>query len=251
MSSPLQDAPVALVTGATGGLGRAIALALAEDGWRLVLTYRSSREAAADLCRRLEDEGGVAMIAELDAADVARPKALVREVEDRFDAPVTCLVNNLGHQETRLLAMTADDLWQRMLDVNLGSAFRLCRATAPSMVRQRRGSVVNISSLGALRGVAGESAYSAAKAGLIAMTRSFARELGKRGVRANCVVPGFVETEMTQDLSEEQVAALRRAECLPGPTTAADVANAVTFLASERSRAVTGQCLVVDSGVSC
>ncbi len=251
MSGPgVSTAGVALVTGATGGLGLAIAERLAAGGWDLALTYRSSEAAAVDLRERLRARGRRVETYALDASDAGRPKALVREIDEQL-GPVTALVNNLGQQESRLLAMTPDDLWARMLDINLSAAFRLCRAVAPGMVRQRQGSVVNVSSLGALRGVAGESAYSAAKAGLIAMTRSFARELGKRGVRANCVVPGFVETEMTSELSEEQVAALRQNECLPGPTLPEDVAHAVAFLMSEESRAITGQCLVVDSGVSC
>ena len=237
---------VALVTGATGGLGRAIAARLSDDGWTLALTYRSSSAAAEELAGSLE---GGARAYELDAADRKRPKALVREVEESL-GPISGLVNNLGAQETRLLAMTSDDLWERMLDVNLSSSFRLCRAVLPGMVRQRRGAIVNVSSLSALRGVPGESAYAAAKSALLSMTRSIAREMGKRGVRANAVVPGFVPTEMTRELSEEQIAGLRAAECLPQATRPEDVAAAVSFLLSADSSAITGQSLVVDGGAS-
>ena len=247
MESRIPDG-VAVVTGATGGLGRAIAQRLAADGWPLALTYRSSREAAEELAAELSSVS--AQVFELDAADRKRPKALIREVEELM-GPIGGLVNNLGAQQTRLLAMTSDDLWEQMLDVNLSSAFRMSRAVLPGMVRQRGGSVVNVSSLGALRGVAGEGAYSAAKSGMIAMTRTIARELGKRGIRANAVVPGFVETDMTEGLTEEQIAGLRAAECLPQPTRAADVAAAVSFLLSNESRAITGQSLIVDSGASC
>lgn len=241
-----EPGPVALVTGATGGLGAAIAWRLARDGYRLALTYRSSRQAAEVLVGEL---GVEARVYELDASDRKRPKALVREVENDL-GPVTALVNNLGAQETRLLAMTSDELWDRMLEINLNSSFRLCRAVLPGMARQRAGSIVNVSSLGALRGVPGESAYGAAKAALLAMTRSIAREMGKRGVRANVVVPGFVETAMTGALSEDQVADLRGAECLPEGTHPEHVAGTVSFLLSEDAGAITGQAVVVDAGVS-
>ena len=243
-----KDRGIALITGASGGLGAAVARRLAADGYGLALTYRSSREAAERLKEELE--GVPVELFELDAGDRGRPKPLVREVEERL-GDLSVLVNNLGFHEGRLLALTSDDLWDRTLDVNLGAAFRLCRSVVPGMVRRRGGAIVNISSLSALRGVAGESAYGAAKAGLLSLTRALAREVGKRGVRVNAVVPGFVPTAMTSDLDEEQIAALRSGECLPGPTTADDVAGAVAFLISEDARAVTGQCLAVDSGVSC
>ncbi|MEM1249535.1 MAG: SDR family oxidoreductase [Acidobacteriota bacterium] len=241
-----ETSPVALLTGATGGLGVAIAGRLASDGYRLALTYRSSRAAAEELAASLDAE---ASVYELDAADRKRPKALVREIEEDL-GPVAALVNNLGAQETRLLAMTSDELWDRMLEVNLNTSFRMCRAVLPGMARQRAGAIVNVGSLGALKGVPGESAYAAAKAALLAMTRSLAREMGKRGVRANVVVPGFVETAMTGDLSEEQIQGLRSAECLPAGTRPEHVAGAVSFLLSADAGAMTGQALIVDAGVS-
>ena len=137
-----------------------------------------------------------------------------------------------------------------MVDVDLGGAFRCCRAVLRGMVARRRGAIVNVASLSALRGVAGQAAYAAAKAGLLGMTRSLAREVGRRGVRVNAVVPGFVATAMTADVPEEAARALRSMECLPRGVEPADVASAVAFLLSDRAAAITGQALVVDAGAS-
>jgi len=149
-----------------------------------------------------------------------------------------------------LLALTSDADWSRVLDVNLAGAFRCCRAVMRGMISRRRGSIVNVSSLSALHGVKGQTAYAASKAGLLGMTRSLAREVGRKKVRVNAVAPGFVATEMTRGLPEAAVAALRAMECLPGGVDAQSVAQTVLFLLSDRAASITGQCLVVDAGSS-
>jgi 3-oxoacyl-[acyl-carrier protein] reductase len=136
------------------------------------------------------------------------------------------------------------------MDVNLDGVFRCCRAVLPPMMHRRRGSIVNISSLSAVSGVAGQTAYAASKAALLGMTRALAREVGKRGVRVNAVLPGFVSTDMTASLPPDIVRALRSHECLPCGTSAGDVANLVTFLVSTRAAAITGQALIIDAGTS-
>jgi 3-oxoacyl-[acyl-carrier protein] reductase len=146
--------------------------------------------------------------------------------------------------------MTPDRDWGKVMDVNLDGVFRCCRAVLPLMMHRRRGSIVNISSLSAVSGVAGQTAYAASKAAVLGMTRALAREVGKRGVRVNAVVPGFVPTDMTASLPEDAVRALRAHECLKRGTSAGDVANMVTFLVSDRAAAITGQALFVDSGTS-
>lgn len=236
---------VALVTGGSRGIGRAIVSRLAASGWTVAFTYRRDERAA----REVESSFPSAHAYRLDLAEPAAPKELVAAVEEEL-GPFEGLVNNAGLQTSQLLAMTGDDAWNQVLDVNLGGAFRCARAVLPGMVRRRRGAIVNVSSLSALHGVSGQSAYGASKAGLLAMTRSLAREMGRRKIRVNAVVPGFVATDMTADLPEPAVAALRRAECLAAGTRAEDVADAVDFLLSDRAAAITGQCLCVDAGAS-
>jgi 3-oxoacyl-[acyl-carrier protein] reductase len=146
--------------------------------------------------------------------------------------------------------MTPDRDWDEVLDVNLSGVFRCCRAVLPGMMRRRRGAIVSVSSLSAVAGVAEQAAYAASKAAVLGLTRVLAREVGKRGVRVNAVLPGFVATDMTSALPEDVVRALRSHECLPGGTTAADVAHLVAFLLSDRAAAITGQSMLVDAGTS-
>ena len=236
---------VALVTGGSRGLGASIVEALVEDGWTVALTFRQSREEAEKLAGNL----GAARAFQLDLADRSRPKALVAEIDEQL-GPIGGLVNNAGVAHSGLLAMTSDAQWDRVIDINLSGAFRLCRAVLPGMTRQRRGAIVNVASLGAERAVAGQSAYAASKAGLLALTRTLAREMGRRDIRVNAVVPGYVATDMTADLNEQARAALRAAECLPSGTSPRSVAAAVAFLLSDRADAVSGQSLHVDAGAS-
>jgi 3-oxoacyl-[acyl-carrier protein] reductase len=148
------------------------------------------------------------------------------------------------------MALTSDESWDEVLDINLGGAFRLTREVLREMVPRRRGSIVNISSLSALIGIAGHASYAASKAGLVAITRSLAREMGSRNIRVNAVIPGYVATDMTSDLSPEVISHLRAAECLSGGVDAPAVAKVVKFLLSDSSSGVTGQALPVDAGTS-
>lgn len=239
-------AKVALVTGGSRGIGRAIVGELVDAGLTVAFTWRSDRDAAAEVAGS-HPERAVAF--QLDLADRARPDVLVEEVESRL-GPIEVLVNNAAIERHELLAMTSDASWDEMLDVNLGGPFRCTRAVLRRMVGRRRGAIVNIASLSALRGVAGHSSYAAAKAGLVAMTRCVAREMGRRGIRVNAVVPGYVPTDLTADLSAEAVALLRAPECLAAGVSPRDVAGAVRFLASDASAGMTGQILTVDAGTS-
>lgn len=237
-----------LVTGGGRGLGRAVVEALLADDpdTRVALTWRSDEAAAREVVDAAE---GRARAFPFDLADRRRPDDLVAAVEEEL-GPVDALVNNAGVRSDSILALTSDADWDAVVDANLGGAFRCCRAVLKGMVARRRGAVVNVSSLSALRGVAGQAAYAASKAGLLALTRVLAREVGRRGIRVNAVVPGFVPTAMTAELPEARVDALTAAECLPGGVTAADVADAVVYLLSDRAAAVTGHTLVVDAGTS-
>jgi 3-oxoacyl-[acyl-carrier protein] reductase len=251
-----------LVTGGSRGIGRAVVEALAapppagadpgpgaasaEPAPAVAFTWRSCEEAA----RQVEAAtGGRARAFQLDLRDRGRPDDLIAEVEAAL-GPLEGLVNNAGERREALLALMTDEDWEAVLDVNLGGLFRCCRAALRGMLLRRRGSIVNVASLAALHGVAGQAAYAASKAGVLGLTRALAREVGKRQVRVNAVVPGFVPTDLTAGLPAAAAAALRAGECLPGGTSAGGVAAAVLFLLSDRAAAITGQTLVVDAGAS-
>lgn len=235
-----------LITGGSRGIGRAIVETLLAQGHTVALTHRSE----SPPIQNLEEAWGEKVRAfTFDLADRERPQSLIREIEDTM-GPISGLVNNAGIQRSELTALMSDASWDEILDVNLGGAFRLTREVLRAMVSRRRGAIVNVASLSALNGVAGHSAYAASKAGLIAMTRCLAREMGRRNIRVNAVVPGFVATDMTADLTEDAVALLRSRESLPRGVTSQDVARAVAFLLSDDAAGITGQALPVDGGVS-
>jgi 3-oxoacyl-[acyl-carrier protein] reductase len=218
--------------------------ALVADGWAVAFTWASDEAAAGAVA---EQTG--ARPYRLELRDRARPAALVAEVEKEL-GPLGGLVNNAAVRRESILAMTSDADWDEVLDVNLGGTFRCCRAVLPGMVFRRRGAIVNISSRSAEAGLPGQTAYAASKAGLMGLTRSLAREVGRKGVRVNVVVPGFVATELTATLPPAAVAKLRDTECLPPGTATRDVAQMVAFLLSDRAAAITGQAIAVDAGAS-
>ncbi len=235
-----------LVTGGSRGIGRAIVEALVEDGRSVAFTWNTGEAAA----RAVEEAAeGRARAFHLDLLDRGRPDDLVAEIEEAI-GPVSGLVNNAGIRRESLLALTSDADWDAVVDTNLGGLFRCCRAVLRGMMVRRRGAIVNVASLSALHGVAGQAAYAASKAGLLGLTRSLAREVGKRGVRVNAVVPGFVATDLTADVPQPAIDALRAGECLPGGVRPESVAAAVLFLLSDRASSITGQSLVVDAGAS-
>lgn len=245
MNGPSMTGRAALVTGGSRGIGAAIVKALAADGWQVVAASRSGR-----LPEGLDPAlaGQVRAVA-LDVADPKAPDSAIREITASV-GPIACLVNNAGLRHDALLATTKDDDWNRLIDVNISGAFRCSRAVLPGMVARRDGVIVNVSSLAALAGLTGQAAYGATKAAMLGMTRALAREVGRRNIRVNAVLPGFVATDMTADMSPDAVQRLRSTECLPQGTTPADVAAVVAFLASPRAAAITGQAIVVDSGAS-
>jgi len=235
----------ALVTGASRGIGAAVAAALAEDGWPVGIGYRSDEAGARRVAEAITAAGGTAAPV---AGDVADPEAAPRifdELEERF-GPVLVLVNNAGVRADGLAVQLEDDEWQRVLETNLSAAFRLTRRAVGTMVRKRFGRVVNIASVVGPKANAGQANYAASKAGLIGFTRTVAVEVARRGVTVNAVAPGFIETDMTEDLPAGVLDAVpaRRAG------RPEDVAACVRFLASPQAAYVTGTTLTVDGGLS-
>jgi 3-oxoacyl-[acyl-carrier protein] reductase len=229
----------ALVTGASRGIGLAIATELARAGASVVVSYRTGGDEAKALAKEI---GGRAL-----QADVSDPESAAALVEDAGDLDV--LVNNAGVTRDQLLLRMSDDDWRAVIDTNLSSCFYTCRAVTRGMMRKRAGSIVNISSIVGLRGNAGQTNYSASKAGLIGFTKSLARELGSRNVRANVIVPGYVKSRLTDVLTEEQTGAMLGNTPLGRLGDPGDVAGAVRFLSSDDASFITGAVLVVDGGL--
>jgi 3-oxoacyl-[acyl-carrier protein] reductase len=235
-----------LISGGSQGIGRDLVLDLARSGQEVVFTYRSGEESA----RQIETEcGGKARAFHLDLADPEGPDHLMTSLHDS-GLQVQHLVNNAGATHGGLLAMTSDEDLENMLQINLMGAFRLMRAAVPDLLRRRGGSIVNVISLAAIRAMPGQGAYAASKAGLLAMTRTLAKEMGRKRIRVNAVAPGFVATGMTASLTPDQVKALRQHECLPDGVAMDSVVGTIRFLLSPEAASITGQCLVIDAGAS-
>jgi 3-oxoacyl-[acyl-carrier protein] reductase len=229
----------ALVTGASKGIGRAIATELAAAGASVVLGYRSGRDEAEALAREL---GGRALQADVSTAEDAK-----RLVEEAGDLDV--LVNNAGLTRDGVLARMTDEDWRTVIDTNLSSVFYTCRAVTRSMMRKRAGAIVNVSSIVGVHGNWGQTNYAASKAGIIGFTKSLARELGSRGVRANVVAPGYVKTQLTDVLPEDATRAMLGNTPLGRLGDPEDVARAVRFLCSDDASFITGEVLLVDGGL--
>ncbi len=229
----------ALVTGASRGIGRAIAEELARAGADVVVGYRSAAGEAEELAQAI---GGRAV-----QADVSSPEEAARLVEEAGDLDI--LVNNAGLTRDGLLARMADDDWHTVIETNLSSVFYTCRAVCRPMMKKRSGAIVNVSSIVGVHGNWGQTNYAASKAGILGFTKSLARELGSRGVRANVVAPGYVRTQLTEVLPEEATAAMLANTPLGRLGEPRDVAGAVRFLCSDEAAFITGEVLLVDGGL--
>jgi 3-oxoacyl-[acyl-carrier protein] reductase len=239
MSFASLEGKLALVTGGSRGIGRAIALELGRAGAEVVVAYRTGRDEAEAVAGEI---GGRAVEADVSDAEAAR--ALVESAGD-----VDILVNNAGLTRDGLLVRMSDEDWRTVLDTNLSSVFYTCRAASRGMMRKRSGSIVNISSIVGVHGNLGQTNYAASKAGIIGFTKSLARELGSRNVRANVVAPGYVKTQLTDVLPEEATELMLTNTPLGRLGDAEDVAGAVRFLCSDSAAFVTGVVLLVDGGL--
>lgn len=237
----------ALVTGASRGIGRAITAELSREGWAVAINFLERADAAEELCALLRAEGGTAAVYQADVADRARVAAMVRAVEREL-GEVSLLVNNAGISHQNLFQSTTDEEWDRLLAVNLtGSRNCICEVL-PGMISQKRGCIVNISSMWGLRGASCEVAYAATKAAVVGLTRSLALEVAPSGIRVNAVAPGCIETDMVKALGEDTRAMLVEETPMGRLGTPEDIARVVSFLASDNAGFITGQVITADGG---
>ena len=239
---------IALVTGSSRGIGRAIALQLARDGYTVAVHYHTGEDAARTPCDEIRTNGGKAAAFGCDIADGEAVSAMIDDIRRRFGS-VDILVNNAGIAQQKLFTDITPDEWRRMMAVHIDGAYHTCRAVLPDMIRNHRGCIVNVSSMWGQVGASCEVHYSTAKAALIGMTKALAKEVGPAGIRVNCVAPGVIATDMMAGFDEETISALADETPLGRIGTAEDVAKAVSFLVSSDASFITGQILAPNGGM--
>ena len=244
----LLENKTAIVTGATRGIGRGIALEFAKQGANVAFTFNSSVEAATALENELKEFGVKAKGYQSNAAEFDAAQELAKNVLEEFGT-IDVLVNNAGITKDNLLMRISEDDFDKVIEVNLKSVFNLTKAVIRPMMKQRAGSIINMSSVVGLKGNAGQANYAASKAGILGFSKSVALELGSRNIRSNVIAPGFIETEMTAKLDEKVVEGWRNEIPLKRGGTPKDIADACVFLASDMSSYITGQTLSVDGGM--
>ena len=237
------DGKVALVTGGSRGIGAAISRELADAGAHVAVNYRAGQEAAETIAGEIS---GLAVQADVSSAD--QVQSLVERVESEF-GDLDILVNNAGITRDTLIARMSNEDWETVIDTNLRGTFNTARAVARKMLRRRSGAIVNLSSVVGVHGNPGQANYAASKAGIIGLTKALARELGSRGVRVNAIAPGYISTELTDVLNEEQRGLILGNTPLARLGEPEDVARAVRFLCSDEAAFITGEVLLVDGGL--
>jgi len=248
MTKPLAD-KVAIVSGASRGIGRAVAVELARRGALVAVNYNINQAAADDVVSIIKDSGSSAIAVKADVSQLDHATRLVKETLDAFGR-VDILVNNAGITRDRLLMMMGESDWDEVIRINLKTVFNCSKAVARPMMRQKQGRIINISSVSGVVGQAGQTNYSASKAGMIGFTKSLAKELGQRGITVNAVAPGFVVTDLTADLPSELMQKAIDITPLRRMGKPEEIAYAVAFLASDEAAFITGEVLTIDGGLS-
>lgn len=244
----LLQGKVALITGATRGIGRGIALSFAEAGADVIFTYASSADLALALEKEVAAKGVKAKAIKSNAASFNEAQSLIDQVVAEYET-IDVLVNNAGITKDTLLMRMTEEQWDDVINTNLKSVFNMTKAVQKPMLKQKKGSIINISSVVGVKGNAGQANYAASKAGIIGFTKSVALELGSRNIRSNAIAPGFIETEMTAVLDEKVVQGWRDSIPLKRGGSPEDVANCALFLASDMSAYITGQTIHVCGGM--
>jgi 3-oxoacyl-[acyl-carrier protein] reductase len=237
-----------IITGGSRGIGKGIALAFAKKGANIAFTYSSSSSSASTLEKQLNSFGIKSKSYKSDASSYNESIDLVNKISSDFDS-IDVLINNAGITKDNLLMRISEDDFDDVINVNLKSVFNMTKAVQKIMLKQRKGSIINMSSVVGVKGNAGQSNYAASKAGIIGFSKSIALELGSRNIRTNVIAPGFIETEMTEKLPEETIKQWRNGIPLKRGGTVGDVANLCLFLASDSSSYITGQVINVDGGM--
>ena len=244
----LVDGRIALVTGASRGIGRAVALALAAEGADVAVNYAGSEKAAQEVAEAIRAMGRRALVVQADVSDAEAVQKMVAAVTSEFGR-IDILVNNAGITRDGLLMRMKDEDWEAVLRTNLTGVYNCTKAVTKGMMKQRYGRIINMTSVVGVTGNAGQANYAAAKAGVIGLTKSTAKELGSRAITANAIAPGFIESDMTAGLPEKNKQEMAAAIPLGKFGQPADVAQAVVFLASDWASYITGQTLHVDGGM--
>lgn len=238
-----------LITGGSRGIGKSIALTLASYGANVAITYSSSADAAAEVVKQMEQKGVKAQSFQADAVKLDRAEEVIAEIIDAWGS-LDVLVNNAGITRDNLILRMDEQSWDDVITTNLKSIFNYSKAATKPMMRARGGSVINISSVVGLSGNAGQSNYAASKAGIIGFTKSYAKELASRNIRANVVAPGYILTEMTKELPEKVLEGIRNETPLGRAGNPEEVSDVVAFLASDLSSYITGEVIRVDGGMA-
>ena len=244
----LLESKVAIITGGSRGIGKSICETFAQNGCNVAFTYNNSKESGEGLAKELNNSGVKAKAYKSDASSFDDATKLVEDVLDDF-GKIDILVNNAGIKKDNLLMRMEKSDFDSVININLSSVFNLTKASIKTFLKQRNGSIINISSVVGVKGNAGQSNYSASKAGIIGFSKSIALELGSRNIRSNVIAPGFIETDMTNSLSEDVINSWKESIPLKRGGSPSDVGNACVFLASDLSSYITGQVLHVDGGM--
>ena len=239
----------AIVTGGTRGIGKAIVLELAKSGCNVAFNYSKSDDLANELVKEIEALGVKAMARKTDVSNFESAKDMVKEVKDEF-GQIDILVNNAGITRDKLLALMKEDDWDDVININLKSVYNFSKAVIMTMIKQKNGKILNITSVSGIAGVAGQTNYSASKAGMIGFTKALAKEVGKAKINVNAIACGFIETDMTSELPEEYKQKMTDMTALKRFGTTDDVAKVAKFLLSDDANYVTGQVLSLDGGLA-